>query len=77
MIRFIINFIVFGLIFYAIWYFFPDAFLKMVNGAGAVFSYLKDLIESLIQKLNEHRPHPKSPRQPNGCWAFLSNKVLF
>lgn len=58
--RFIFNFIVFGLIFYAIWFFFPDAFMKMVHGADAVFTYLRDLVESIIRQINEHRPHPSN-----------------
>lgn len=72
--RFIINFIVFGLIFYAIWYFFPDAFMKMVNGAGAVFGYLRDLVEVLIQKINEHRPHPSAA--PTAALTYLFSSLF-
>lgn len=71
--RFILNFILFGIIFYAIWYFFPDAFMKMVSWAGAVFSYIRDVVESLIQKLSQNRPHPQT--QTAEIISFIFSKL--
>ncbi len=65
--RFIFNFIFFGLIFYALWFFFPEAFAKLVDGAGAVFNFIKDLVNSLIDKLN----HTRSPASPPVAPAII------
>jgi hypothetical protein len=49
--RFIFNFIFFGLLFYAIYYFFPDAFANLVTWTGEAFNYIKSLIQQLFSKL--------------------------
>ena len=52
MLRFILNFFLFGLLFYAIYFFFPDAFLRLVAWISAVFDWLKDFINHLTDRLN-------------------------
>jgi len=60
--RFIFNFIFFGILFYLIWMFFPDAFLKLVSWADQIVAFLRDLIMGLWSKV----PHnaTESPTGP-------------
>lgn len=51
MLRFILNFFIFGLLFYAIWYFFPDAFTTLTTWAGDAFDYIKSLVQNLSHKV--------------------------
>ena len=46
--RFILGFIFFGFLFYAIWYFFPDAFAVLVSWATSVFDFVSTLWHKLI-----------------------------
>lgn len=49
--RFIFNFIFFGLLFYAIYYFFPDAFAKLVTWTGDTFDYIKVFVQQQFSKI--------------------------
>lgn len=42
--RFILNFIFFGLLFYAISRFFPDMFETLVSWVGALYEFIRDWI---------------------------------
>lgn len=53
MMRFIANFILFGILFYLIWRFFPEAFETLVAWAGKVFDFVRDLFTSTVEKINE------------------------
>lgn len=55
MLRFILNFILFGILFYLIWRFFPEAFDKLVSWAGDVFDFVKNLFTSTVEKLQEKK----------------------
>lgn len=46
--RFIGGFVFFGLLFYAIWLFFPEAFTTLVSWAAQVFNFFIDLWHSLF-----------------------------
>ena len=50
--KFIFNFIFFGLLFYVIWYYFPDAFSTLLRAAEASVTYLKEIGSALIEKLS-------------------------
>lgn len=65
--RFIFNFIFFGILFYLIWMFFPDAFLRLVSWADQIVAFFKDLIMGLWSKV----PHnaTESPTGPTGLAA--------
>lgn len=52
--KFIVNFIIFGLIFYGIYVFFPTAFETLVSWAEAVFNF----VEGLYQKIVSHYDAP-------------------
>jgi hypothetical protein len=52
MMRFVFNFIFFGLLFYLIWQYFPDAFKTMQEWAGEIVNFCHDLIVQLIDRLS-------------------------
>lgn len=58
MIRFIINFILFGLLFYALWLFAPDFFAKLTEWAGALFHYIQELVNNFSGRLRTDHPAP-------------------
>ncbi|MCB1113067.1 MAG: hypothetical protein H7A37_10805 [Chlamydiales bacterium] len=53
MVKFIVNFVFFGLLFYAIYIFFPDAFEKLVSWVSALYNFLVDLVQSIVEKVSE------------------------
>ncbi len=69
--RFIFNFVLFGLIFYALWFFFPDAFAKLVHWAQAVFDFIKDTVASIIDKINQTKS-PKPPAEPAAIFVMIA-----
>lgn len=56
--RFILGFIFFGLLFYAIWYFFPQAFETLATWAGNIFAFFKDLFNNLAEKFQSAKEEP-------------------
>ncbi len=56
--RFIIGFIFFGLLFYAIWYFFPETFQTLATWAGNVFDFFKTLFNDLSAKFKSSKETP-------------------
>lgn len=71
--RFIFNFIFFGILFYLIWLFFPEAFSTLVSWANHVVAFFKDLFVGLWDKAHNYIPQtdnvPKIPTAP--AWIFL------
>lgn len=62
MIRFILNFIFFGVLFYAIAHFFPDAFQKLVSWAESIYQFFVDLSYRMTDWLNHNtKPTPSNP----------------
>ena len=51
--RFILNFIFFGVLFYAIYLFFPDVFHTLVTWANAIYEFLKDIIMQISGRVQE------------------------
>lgn len=62
MLRFIFNFIFFGVLFFIIWQFFPDAFTKLVEWARDIVEFIENLIKMVAEKVNG--PHPAAPEKP-------------
>lgn len=54
--RFVFNFFFFGIIFYLIWMFFPDAFLTLVGWADHVVAFFRDLFMGVSDKIQHHAP---------------------
>lgn len=46
--RLILGFIFFGFLFYAIWYFFPEAFNTMVSWVSKIFDFIRDLFNGIV-----------------------------
>lgn len=51
--RFILNFIFFGVLFYAIYVAFPDAFHTLVGWADKIYEFLRTLALQLLSKVQE------------------------
>ena len=49
--RFLIEFIVFGIIFYAIFLYLPEVFQVMVSAAAKLFDMIRDGINALIGRV--------------------------
>jgi hypothetical protein len=47
--RFVLNFIFFGLLFYALFLFFPDVFKQLVHWAAVVVDYIQHLFHELTR----------------------------
>lgn len=61
--RFIFNFIFFGILFFIIWQYFPETFHTLVTWASSVFAFLKDLVQSIIEKIHPaSKPAPETPK---------------
>ena len=56
--RFILGFIFFGLLFYAMSVYMPDAFQTLVSWAAKTFDYLKDLGQTLVDKFGASSSTP-------------------
>lgn len=67
--RFILNFFFFGLLFYLIWMFFPDAFQTLVGWANQVFAFFKDLFMGISDKIQHHQAPPATPTPP--AWVIF------
>jgi hypothetical protein len=56
--RFILNFIFFGILFYLIYQYFPEAFQTLVSWAGAVVNFIKDFALLIWSKIGATTPPP-------------------
>lgn len=52
LIRFILNFILFGALFYLIWHFFPDTFTILVSWVKAIVETAQQLLTDLYHKIS-------------------------
>lgn len=60
--RFIFNFIFFGLLFYLIWLYFPEPFHTMQGWAASIVDFVKDLAQQLFAKMQSgSTAHPVVP----------------
>lgn len=68
--RFILNFFFFGLLFYLIWMFFPDAFMTLVGWANHVVIFFRDLIMGITDKVNTHMTPAPAPAPATALLLF-------
>lgn len=68
--RFIFNFIFFGLLFYAIWIFFPETFQTLVGWIAKVYDFFRDLFMRLAEQFGYGAKKPPEPSEPATA-AFL------
>lgn len=71
--RFILNFIFFGILFYLIWMYFPDAFSTLLSWANHVVAFFREIITQVWEKSQNYVPHSptKPPETPNPSWLIL------
>lgn len=69
--RFIFNFFFFGVLFYLIWMFFPDAFLTLVSWADHVVAFFKELILGVVDKVQHAKPPTPAAPAPSAAWLLL------
>lgn len=62
--RFIFYFVFFGLLFYIISMYFPEAFQTLVSWAATVFNFIHDLVVTIVDKINAWTGKPVHPAQP-------------
>lgn len=81
MIRFIINFFLFGLLFYLIHLFFPEAFQTLVSWADRTYEYMRDFFISLTNQGTAHQAPMGKPENLQSfvpaVYAFILRKVRF
>lgn len=68
MLRFILNFFLFGFLFYLIYVFFPDAFHTFVSWANSVYDFFNGLIKMAMESANPKKPPATEGQQ---AMAFL------
>ncbi len=61
MVRFIVNFILYGILFYLIYLFFPDAFMTLVSWVNQAYEFLRDLGMQIWGKVQEWRGGSSHP----------------
>jgi hypothetical protein len=62
--RFIINFFIFGFIFYLIYIFFPDAFQTLSSWAGHVYEFFRGMVQTIVERYNEWKGTSVAPATP-------------
>lgn len=76
--RFILNFFFFGILFYLIWMFFPDAFMKLVSWADQIVVFFRDLFVGLWEKSQHYMPEvPRKPENPTTSFFLIPLLALF
>lgn len=59
MLRFIFNFILFGIIFYLIYIYFPDGFATLVRWVETAWNWIVDTFSHLFSKMGSTPPPVK------------------
>lgn len=72
--RFIINFFLFGFIFFLIWHFFPEAFSTLVSWAQTVFDFFRDLFSNVREKVDTKHGEPAAALL---SYMMLKNWIKF
>lgn len=75
MIRFFVNFILFGLLFYAIWFFFPDTFMVLVGWMGKVFDFIKVVVMKAYERIQGAYSSSGASETPKTLLPFLISKI--
>ena len=70
--RFILNFIFYGILFYLIYLVFPDAFFTMVSWAHGITEFIKELYLQLVEKIREWRGQSSGTTPPQQALMFLT-----
>jgi len=73
--RFIFNFVLFGILFFLIWNYFPDAFATLVNVAKVTVEFLRDFFTQLWERISPslHKPEAEPVHTAMATVNFLSH----
>lgn len=71
--RFIINFLFFGILFYLIWMYFPDAFKTLVSWAEQIVVFFRDLILGIWHKYQPETNPASPPVDPNHAMLLMAS----
>lgn len=74
--RFILNFIFFGVLFYVIYLFFPDAFHTLVGWANGIYEFLRDIFIQLTGKYHEWKGGEAHQASPEQALFFISLGII-
>lgn len=77
MIRFIFNFIFFGVLFYAIAHFFPDAFERLVGWAEKIYAFFVDITVAVIDWISELTKPKSAPGSGSNAGFIIEGIVRF
>lgn len=58
--RFILNFFLFGFLFFLLWHFFPEAFATLVSWAQSTFDFFRDLFSNVKEKVETAKEPAKA-----------------
>jgi hypothetical protein len=73
-VRFIFNFIFFGILFYVIYLFFPEAFHTLVSWADQVVNFFKELVQNISDRIGVQKPSDVvSPTGTHSNVSYLLN----
>ena len=73
MLRFILNFILFGILFYLIYVYFPDTFLTLVSWADQIYTFFKELFIQLYEKMQSVKIPEAQEKNATALLAILLN----
>ncbi|MBA3957446.1 MAG: hypothetical protein H0X51_03495 [Parachlamydiaceae bacterium] len=62
--RFILNFFLFGFLFFLIWIFFPEAFHILLSWAQSVYDFFADLVPNGADSVKDTPSPTPPPAQP-------------
>lgn len=66
--RFILNFFIFGFLFYLLWMFFPEVFNTLVSWANGAFEFLKEIFNRIRDSIGS-----KEKEQIHTTLGYLFN----
>lgn len=73
MLRFILNFFLFGILFYLIYLFFPDAFQTLVSWAHQVYEFFREVFAQISERFRTMKSHSNSqPQAPQHAFLIIS-----
>lgn len=53
LLRFLLNFMLFGVLFFLIWHFFPEVFTRLVEWAAIIVDFFQKLFAELFNKAQD------------------------
>ena len=73
--RFILNFILFGILFYLIYLFFPEAFNTLVSWANKTYAFLQESFNQISHKVQSQPDRPPNREEWQAIFGWLTGRV--